>query len=103
MSDRYTDQILKQADLALEALGNELLEGEPRPDSAILDIEFGSAELPASELREFPTGKIIAWDEPAQPTVTLYYGGGPAAEGILMIQDDLVAIRITQKKGEPNR
>ena len=108
MAQRYTDQIIKQADLALEALtdeflGDEVLQEEPLPESGVLDIEFGSLEIPRNSLPQLRSGTGLELDEPAEPTVTLYYAGRPVAEGILLIQDGMIAVQITRKYTGPDR
>lgn len=102
MASRYTDQIVKQADLALKALTDEFLENEisqnePLPESGVLDIEFGSLEIPRSRLSQIHSGTALELDEPSEPTVVLYYGGRPVAEGILLIQNGMIAVQITRK------
>ena len=108
MAQRYTDQIIKQADLALEALTDEFLadeasQEEPLPESGILDIEFGSLEIPRSRLPRLQSGTVLELNEPAEPTVTLCYAGRPVAEGILLIQDGMIAVQITRKNTGPDR
>ena len=108
MAQRYTDQIIEQADLALEALTDEFLSGgispqEPLPESGVLDIEFGSLEIPRDSLPRFQSGTVLELNEPAEPTVTLYYAGRPVAEGILLIQNGMIAVQITRKTISPDR
>lgn len=103
MAERYTDQILRDADSALEALESDFAgtSDDVPNDSELgqLEIEFGSAFCSDSELPRLEPGQIINLDGPAVPTVTLWFNGKPAAEGILMIQDDAIAVRITKKFG----
>ena len=102
MLQRYTDKIIQQADRALEALGNEFAQSVPPAESAVLEIEFGSVDIPVSRLPSLSSGTILTLNEPAQPTVVLNYGGRPAAEGILMIQDGVIAVKITRKYSRPD-
>ncbi|MBO7726230.1 MAG: FliM/FliN family flagellar motor switch protein [Thermoguttaceae bacterium] len=97
MPQRYTDKIVQQADRALEALGNEFAQNAAPTESDVLEIEFGALDVPYSRIPDLGAGTILTLNEPAQPTVTLRYGGRPAAEGILMIQDGMIAVKITRK------
>ena len=95
MPQRYTDKIIQQADQALEALGNEFVQNAPLTESAVLEIEFGSADIPVSRLPSLSSGTILTLN-------VLNYGGRPAAEGILMIQDGVIAVKITRKYSRPD-
>ena len=99
MPQRYTDRIIEQADRALEALGNEFAQNDSPAESAVLEIEFGAVDVPSSRLPTLRAGTIVQLNEPAEPTVTLYYGGQRAAEGILMVQNGMIAVKITRKYG----
>ena len=103
MPHRYTDKIIQQADRALEALGNEFAQSVSPAESAVLEIEFGAVDVPLSRISALGAGTILTLNEPAQPTVTLYYDGQPAAEGILMIQDGAIAVKITRKWNSSDR
>ncbi|MBR2692960.1 MAG: FliM/FliN family flagellar motor switch protein [Thermoguttaceae bacterium] len=97
MPQRYTDKIIEQADRALEALGNEFAPKAPPTESAVLEIEFGALDVPSSRIPVLGVGTILPLNEPAEPTVTLYYGGERAAEGVLMVQNGMIAVKITRK------
>lgn len=104
MTEQYTDRILREADMALDALeeslcgpGGQTGSGFSPNDTALLDIEFGTARVPISNLPELLSGQIVNLDDPAIPTVKLYFGGVPAAEGLMMVQDGKIAVKITRK------
>lgn len=78
-------------------------ESRPSPDSAsppapprYLEIELGRCRLPLSEVLAFRPGAILPLPRRADGSVGLYYDEKKIAEGVLLIDHDHLAVRVTR-------
>lgn len=105
---RQIDTLFSDAEEALSALsaplesdsGAEPAErGEPM---TTVEIELGRIKLSETEKGELASGTILPLQKPLDGRVTLLQNGQAFAEGILMVENGKIAVRITSLGSFPD-
>jgi len=107
MSDENEDEVLPDLDesgvVESDESAGETLAAEDKPDLGLimevplrLSVELGSATLPVRDVLALAKGSVVELDRMNGDPADVYVNDRLIARGELTVQDDRVAIRITE-------